>query len=125
MATFDKQKFAAALRKDALPPFGKGRCAHYVNMAINAAGVTVVGVLNAKDWGPPLQRAGFSAVPAAGWQPKIGDIAVIQGTTVSTAGHMEGFDGKNWISDFVQAAFWPGPSYRTEAPSYVVYRWPN
>jgi len=125
MAKFDKQKFAGALRKNALPPFGKARCAHYVNMAINAAGVQVCGVQNAKDWGPPLVCAGFVAVPAAGWQASIGDIAVIQATTHSKSGHMEGFDGKNWISDFVQREFWPGPSFRTETPSFVVYRWPN
>jgi hypothetical protein len=125
MASFDKQKFAEALRKDALPPFGKSKCAHFVNMAIKAAGVNVVGVLEAKNWGPSLLHAGFVPVPAAGWQAKIGDIAVIQGTTHSTSGHMEGFDGTYWISDFVQQAFWPGPSFRAETPPYLVYRWPN
>lgn len=125
MANFDKQRFALALRKDALPPFGQSRCAHYVNMAIKAAGVQVGSVMNAKDWGTPLMRAGFVAVSAAGWQAEIGDIAVIQSTTHCTSGHMEGFDGKNWISDFIQTSFWPGPSFRTEMPSYVVYRWPH
>jgi hypothetical protein len=38
------------------------------------------------------------------------------------AGHIAGYDGKNWISDFVQHGFWPGLAYVKEKPSYVVYR---
>jgi hypothetical protein len=38
------------------------------------------------------------------------------------AGHIAGYDGKSWVSDFVQADFWPGQAYRKEKPSYVVYR---
>jgi type VI protein secretion system component Hcp len=41
----------------------------------------------------------------------------------STAGHVAGYDGKNWISDFVQNDFWAGPAYRKERPHYAVYRY--
>lgn len=39
------------------------------------------------------------------------------------AGHIAGYDGKDWISDFVQNGFWPGKAYRTERPDYVIYRY--
>jgi hypothetical protein len=52
-----------------------------------------------------------------------GDIVVIQPTKHGNpAGHIAGYDGKDWISDFVQRGFWPGSAYEKEKPGYVVYR---
>jgi hypothetical protein len=52
-----------------------------------------------------------------------GDIVVIEPTKHGNpAGHIAGFDGKIWISDFTQRCFWPGPVYEKEKPRYVVYR---
>jgi hypothetical protein len=71
-------------------------------------------------------RNGFHEVPVA--DPSTfsfmkGDVAIIEPTEHGNpAGHIEGFDGKAWISDFVQSGFWPGPAYSKEEPSYVVYR---
>ena len=125
MPLFDKQKFAAALVENALPPFGRGVCATYVRKALETAGLNTAGhPVDAKDWGPTLVRLGFTPVEAQGYTAKLGDVAVIQSTSQSAAGHIEGFDGTNWVSDFVQTAFWPGPSFRTETPAYTVYRWP-
>ncbi len=125
MATFDRQKFAAALKGKAFPPFGRGVCAAHVRMALEEAGLNTTGhPYYAKDWGPTLVRLGFVLVAGAQNAPWVGDVAVIQGTSTSAPGHIEGFDGKNWTSDFVQPAFWPGPSYRAEKPAYATYRWP-
>ena len=33
-----------------------------------------------------------------------------------------GYRELHWVSDFVQSGFWPGPAYRKEKPSYVIYR---
>ena len=107
MPVIDSQKFAAALKTNALPPFGQGRCARFVRLALEAAG--------ADTTGHPVDD---------GYTVQLGDIAVIQSTSESVPGHIEGFDGTNWVSDFVQQAFWPGPSFRKEKPAYVVYRWP-
>jgi hypothetical protein len=41
----------------------------------------------------------------------------------STAGHVAAYNGKYWISDFIQTDFWAGPDYRTEKPHYAVYRY--
>ena len=126
MGNFDTQKFAAALKANALPPFGRGQCAKYVRLALESAGADTTGhPVNAKEYGPTLERIGFQSVTADGYAAQCGDIAVIQSTSDSVPGHIEGFDGTNWVSDFIQAAFWPGPSFRNETPAYVVYRWPG
>jgi hypothetical protein len=133
---FDKAQFAKTLKKRALPPFGNGQCAKYVRIALETAGMaTGANPRSAKDYGPYLEARGFTAVAryvagdatskgvdSADYKLEIGDVAVIQNTSSSAAGHIEGYDGKNWISDFVQDAFWPGPAYRSEKPSYVIYR---
>jgi hypothetical protein len=125
MPVFDKTKFGATLTAKALPPFGIGKCATYVREAMEAAGLNTTGHPGlAKDWGPTLLRLGFATVPTTGYTAQLGDIVVIQSTSQSDAGHIEGFNGTNWVSDFVQAAFWPGPSFRTEKPGYTIYRWP-
>lgn len=55
--------------------------------------------------------------------PQKGDVAVIQPTAKgNSAGHIEGYDGKDWISDFVQTGFWPGASDRSEKPADAIYR---
>ena len=120
---FDRSSFAAALKSNALPPFGQGRCAKHVRLALEAAGVNTAGhPVSAKDYGPFLKKVGFTTVTPEGYVPQLGDIVVIQRTSKSADGHIEGFDGQTWISDFVQREFWPGPSYRTERPRFEIFR---
>ena len=120
---FDADRFAETLRANALPPFGQGRCAKHVRLALEAAGVNSAGhPVSAKDYGPFLRNRGFATVSHAGYVPQLGDIVVIQHTSRSADGHIEGFDGTQWISDFVQREFWPGPSFRTEQPSFEIFR---
>ena len=123
MPGFDKQKFAHALRTNALPPFGIGKCATYVRLALEAAGLsTDPHPPYAKEWGPTLERLGFTTVSQTGYTPQTGDIIVMQQTSACIYGHMEGYDGSNWVSDFVQRELWPGPSFRAEKPAYAIYR---
>jgi type VI secretion system secreted protein VgrG len=128
MATFDKDKFASALNANALPPFGQGKCAAFVRMALEAAGLDTSGhPISAKDWGPTLLRIGFFVADngLTCFLPAKGDVVVIQKTSASSDGHMAGYDGTQWISDFVQREMWPGPSYRNEKPAHAFYRWPH
>jgi len=117
-----------------------GNCAQNVSNAIRATGITVTPPPNApgkpypvaKDYGLPLEAAGFQSVinnnsgtyPPIGYIPKKGDVVVIQPISdpKHSAGHMAMYDGKQWVSDFKQRDFWPGPQYRTERPSYTIYR---
>ncbi|WP_419807800.1 hypothetical protein [Sphingomonas sp.] len=122
---FDKAAFAKHLRDNAGPPFGKGKCATFVRQAMEAGGLSTVGrPRDAKDYGPFLQRLGFQKVEVdASYVPLTGDIAVMPGNPSSSAGHVEGWDGRNWISDFVQREVMPGPAFRTKGV-YEVYRHP-
>lgn len=126
MAVIDIDTFTKHLRDHAFPAFGQRQCATKVREALEAAGGNTKGhPRHAKDWGPTLVRGGFRIVPVeqlALYSPMKGDIAVIQATSSSASGHIQGYDGKQWISDFVQTAFWPGPAYRNETPSFVIYR---
>jgi hypothetical protein len=128
MAAVDVDKFTAHLREHAdSTGFGKGRCAYFVRAALAAGGYQpATWPVHAKDWGPSLLRAGFHTVKVenlATFKPLKGDVAVIQATTHRKSGHIQGYDGKIWISDFVQKnGFWPGQEYRKETPAYVIYR---
>lgn len=56
-----------------------------------------------------------------------GDVMVMEPYIGSAnhAGHVAGYDGRNWISDFAQNDFWAGPRYRKQnpRPNYAVYRY--
>jgi hypothetical protein len=128
MAAFDVDKFVEHLDQNAdKVGFGQGRCAKFVRQALAAGGYSPeTWPVHAREWGPWLIRAGFRTVAVdqlATFRPLKGDVAVIQATTNRTSGHIQGFNGKDWVSDFVQTnGFWPGNEYRKEIPAYVVYR---
>jgi hypothetical protein len=122
----DVEKFTERLRKNA-HAHSQSRCAKYLRVALEAGGAKTSGHPNdAKDWGPTLLKNGIHEVAlekAESYQPREGDIVVIQPTSKGNpAGHIQAYDGKKWISDFVQTDFWPGQTYRKERPKYVIYR---
>jgi hypothetical protein len=120
---FNKSTFVATLNSNALPPFGQGICAKHVRIALEAAGVNSAGhPVSAKHYGPFLKKVGFAVVTETPYVPQIGDIGVIQGTSKSVHGHIAGYDGTRWVSDFVQKELYPGPSYRAEKPKIEIYR---
>lgn len=122
----DKDSFANHLRNHAAKASMR-KCATYVRKALEAAGAKTNGhPVDAKNYGPVLLRNGYhelSPQRIETYTPLKGDIAIIQPTSKgSKSGHIEGYDGKAWVSDFVQSEFWPGPAYRKEKPNYVIYR---
>lgn len=81
-----------------------------------------------KEFGPALDMLGFHEITVedpAHFAFIAGDVMVMEPYRGSTAGHVAGYDGKHWISDFVQNDFWAGPHYRKQKPrpSYAVYRY--
>jgi hypothetical protein len=108
------------------------KCAQYVRQALEAGGFYINPNDRpdlAKDYGPHLEKAGFhrlSPRPRPDYDAQKGDVVVIQShTEVSRAGHIAIFNGKHWVSDFVQEhdkTIWPGPGYRKFKPDYEVYR---
>jgi hypothetical protein len=124
-------KKAAAQYADAHAESGSiRRCAEYVRRAVEAGGIILEQTLLAKDYGEKLRKAGFLTVNALGYLPQIGDVIVFQGTSKSTEGHMQIYDGTQWVSDFKQNdPLWPNSDpksvWQTEKPAYTIYRFPS
>lgn len=121
--TWDLEKAVQHLQLNALSK-SSGKCARYVRQAIEAGGVKLTRHISAKNYGSSLLSVEFVELnfcPAHGYSK--GDVAVIQGFTGATHGHMQMYDGLQWISDFKQRDFWPGSSYRKQQPQYAVYRY--
>jgi hypothetical protein len=100
------------------------QCAASVRQAMEAAGMSTgdrPASGDAGDYGPFLLRHGAEVIPQASYEPKAGDIAVFDRTSDHPAGHIQVFDGQNWVSDFVQHTFSP---YRDQAstPTVTIYR---
>lgn len=122
----DTEKFARHLRNNAGPK-SKHKCAMYVRLALQAGGGVVRHQpADAKDYGPTLRRMGFSELKVE--DPETfkfmkGDIVVIQPYKGGNpSGHIAAFDGRVWISDFVQRDFWSGTAYREHRPIHAFYR---
>ena len=124
MADFDKQKAADWLIKNAMPKYGVGKCATHVRLGLEAGGLNTTGHPDcAKDWGPTLIRKGFAVTDTR--VAKLGDIVVFQMLDAkNAAGHIEYYDGKNWISDFIQDGFWPGHRWEKANIAHKTYRLP-
>ncbi|MFC5459804.1 hypothetical protein [Massilia niabensis] len=122
----DTEKFAQHLRRKARDK-SQGRCAFYVRLALQAGGARLGSHPgHAKEYGPTLRRIGFSEITVENpltYKFMKGDIVVIQPYSGGNkSGHIAGFDGTQWISDFVQKDFWSGPQYRKHKPSHAFYR---
>jgi hypothetical protein len=98
-----------------------GHCAQYFRKALEASGLDTTGRPNlAKDYGPFLQKLGFSDVSQHGYIPQTGDVVVFQ-SGPSPAGHVQAWDGSQWISDFSQGAKNISP-YKGGIAMYMIYR---
>jgi hypothetical protein len=123
---FDADKFANYLTTNA-GRHSQSHCARSLRLALEAGGANTIGhPIPAKEYGATLSRNGFHPITVddpATFVFEKADIVVMESTQHGNpAGHIAGYDGRNWVSDFVQRSFWPGPAYENEKPSYVVYR---
>ena len=118
---YDVRKATSYLRSRAkkrpAPPW---ECAEYTRQAIEAGGIVLERTRCAKDYGASLERAGFRKLPASE-KPRAGDVVVFGAYERHREGHMAMFDGTQWISDFLQAHFWPGRDY--EGAPFTIYRY--
>lgn len=121
---FNKDKLSDTITRNARAK-SQGKCATNVRKALEAAGLDTSGhPVSAKDYGPTLEKNGFKSVGKDGYVPQKGDIVVMQPVpgARSQDGHIAVFNGKQWVSDFKQPGFWPGPGYRNAKPGYTIYR---
>jgi RHS repeat-associated protein len=107
-------------------------CARYIRLGLQAGGGNTQGSpVPAKDWGPFLTKnLGFSSLPKGpAYSPQLGDITVFQPANGSNPnGHIEAWDGTQWVSDYKQGSplpngthFYPNLSKYGPQP-YTVYR---
>lgn len=120
---FDKAAFAKHLSDNAQAA-STGKCARYVREALEAGGLnTSARPVSAKDYGPFLVGLGFMEQGAQAYVATQGDIVVLPGNASSAHGHIAGYDGSIWISDFKQSDMYGGPAFR-KAGTYKIYRYP-
>ncbi len=99
-------------------------CAMYCRMGMEAAGISTRDRPrsgDAGDYGPFLLRHGAQVVSADAYTPQVGDTVVFDKTEQHPYGHIEIFDGHQWVSDFRQHSFSP---YRdaSSTPPFTIYR---
>ena len=80
---------------------------------------------NKKNYGPFLQTKGFKRVTPTSYTPIKGDIRVFESYPgqKSSEGHIDMFNGGQWISDFRENGNWPGPPYRNNQTPFQIFRW--
>ena len=91
------------------------RCARYVRLALEVGGFfrTNHNLVSAWEWGGYLSSRGVPTVSFNdSFQPRVGDIAVFGAVQGHAHGHIQIWNGQQWVSDFRQNDFWPGSSYR-------------
>jgi hypothetical protein len=134
---FNVDKAVDHLNSNAItkPGYFGGSCSPFVPNAINAGfGSEQVPTNKAGgSYGPELLAKGFIVVSVSSidvFQPEKGDIAVIEGYPGGTpcksgpCGHIQMYNGKQWVSDFFQTRpFWPGSGYQNHKPAFQIYRW--
>jgi hypothetical protein len=78
-----------------------GKCAAFVQKALVAGGVDADGhPSEAKNYGRYLIAKGFVELPKEDYEPKKGDIVVLQpSSTVPEHGHIAMYNGQSWVSD--------------------------
>ena len=100
-----------------------GHCATACRKGLEAGGLNTAGhPVDAKDYGPFLTKHGAAAVSGDGYKPEKGDVGVFQGGGRNRSGHIEIYDGKQWVSDTKQPRFEPRRDY---PGSSEIYRFPD
>ncbi|OGR51349.1 MAG: hypothetical protein A2049_00605 [Elusimicrobia bacterium GWA2_62_23] len=96
-------------------------CAKAVRQGLEAGGLDVSKRPEmAKDYGAFLEKNGFKVIGPDGYSPQKGDIVVFQ-PGPNPAGHIQVWNGRTWVSDFVQNPNKVSP-YGNQTPSYAIYR---
>lgn len=85
-----------------------GRCALYVRRALQSAGYSFTPQPSAYQYANgTLKSAGFTRINSNNYQPQLGDVVVFNRTSKNPHGHIQIYDGSDWVSDFRQPKFSP------------------
>lgn len=98
----------------------KEKCAKNIRIALQAAGADVSKhPVAASDWGHTLEQNGYKKIKPAFNRPQEGDIYIIERTSGHTYGHIAGYTGNGWFSDFRQKTY---AVYKEKDVKYSYYR---
>lgn len=96
-----------------------GLCARYVRKALQSAGYDFTPNPSAYQYATrgTLAQAGFVKISNSA-PPQVGDVVVYNRSAKHRHGHIQIFDGSNWVSDFVQR----NKSPYSDTYSYTTWR---
>ena len=95
-------------------------CAKSIRVALESAGANVQGhPIAAADWGGSLLKLGYRQITKSFDQPQKGDIYIINRSAAHPSGHIAGYTGSGWVSDFTQRSH---AVYRNDNVSYSYFR---
>ncbi|WP_130804357.1 hypothetical protein [Acinetobacter ihumii] len=115
----DIHKFVAKL-KSMSGNYSTAKCAKSVRIALQSAGAKIVShPIAASDWGDTLTKIGYRQIQPAFDHPQKGDIYIIKRTPNHVYGHIAGYSGSQWISDFKQTSY---DVYKDRNVTYSYYR---
>ncbi|SDB93992.1 hypothetical protein [Acinetobacter boissieri] len=116
---FDLSKFTNRL-KQISARVSSARCARSIRTALENAGAQIgQHPVAASDWGQTLEKIGYKKIDPAFDQPVEGDIYIIQRTRRHTYGHIAGYTGTQWVSDYKQPSY---DVYHDPEATYAYYR---
>ena len=96
------------------------KCAKSIRVALQSAGANIQNhPVAAADWGDTLKKIGYRQINPSFNNPKKGDIYIIDRTGSHTYGHIAGYSGSNWVSDFKQSDY---AVYKNKNVKYSYYR---
>ena len=96
------------------------KCAKSIRLALESAGARFQShPVAAADWGNTLTKIGYRQINPKFDSPKEGDIYIIDRTGKHVYGHIAGFNGQQWVSDFKQKSY---DVYNEKGLTYKYYR---
>lgn len=97
----------------------QGRCALYVRKALQSAGYEFTPNPSAYQYAHgTLAGAGFAKISSDNYEPQVGDVVVFNRTSRNPHGHIQIYDGSQWVSDYRQSGFSPYSQHN----GYTVWR---
>lgn len=113
---------AAKFASQAAHASSKRRCALYVRKALQSAGYKFTPQESAYMYASKgiLAGAGFTKLSNHNYVPQVGDVAVFNRSAKHPHGHIQIYDGREWVSDFRQGVGKFSP-YR-QHNGYTVWR---
>lgn len=122
-SVFDRAKTSTFMRDHAQAK-PTGRCAAYVRQGLEAGGFDTRGYpVPAADYGQLLTDRGAVHVSPESYMPQEGDIVVYDRYGKHGYGHIQYYDGQQWISDWKQKSIEPFKD--VNGTPRTIYRFPG